>query len=428
MTGCVPIPKNHLILKTEVKSERMMTINRVGILGAGTMGGGIAQVVAHARFQVFLLDLSEALVKGGVQRIEKILSKSVEKGKLSSQEGEEILQRIKPTSHIEELKDCELIIEAVFEDLALKISLFKRLDTLCPPQAIFASNTSTLSITQMAAEVSRPQRFLGLHFFNPVPVMRLVETIVGLQTSNEAVDVCTDFTKRIRKTPIKVQDCPGFLVNRVLLPYAGEAMLAAQEGAASPQEIDESVKKAGFPMGPLALNDMVGIDVGVHSFPIMYEAYGERFPVPLLFERLLKAGRLGAKSGKGIYVNGKVDDEFVEIIRTIQNETGIRSTEFSSDRLILRQVNEAIYCLQEKIATAQDIDRAMVLGTGFPSDEKGVGGPLHWADEKGLDWVLEKLNHFKNTLGTRFWPHFLLKKYVAAGCLGSKAKKGFFEY
>jgi 3-hydroxyacyl-CoA dehydrogenase len=280
----------------------------------------------------------------------------------------------------------------------------------------------------MAAEVSRSKKFLGLHFFNPVPVMRLVEVITGLQTSCEAVEECTDFVKRIKKTPIQVRDCPGFLVNRIFLSYAGEAMLAAQEGAASPQEIDESVKKMGFPMGPLTLNDMVGIDVGVHTFPIMYEAYGERFPVPLLFERLLKAGRLGVKSGKGIYINGKVDDEFVEIIRNIQNETGVRNTEFSAERLILRQVNEAIYCLQEKIATVEDIDRAMVLGTGFPSDEKGVGGPLHWADDHGLEWVLEKLNHFKNTLGFRFWPHFLLRQFVAAGYLGKKTKKGFFEY
>jgi len=259
-------------------------------------------------------------------------------------------------------------------------------------------------------------------------VMRLVEVITGLQTSKEAIDICMDFVKRLKKTPIQVRDCPGFLVNRIFLPYAGEAMLAAQEGAASPQEIDESVKTMGFPMGPLTLNDMVGIDVGVHTFPIMYEAYGERFPVPLLFERLLKAGRLGVKSGKGIYINGKVDDEFVEIVRNIQNETGVRNTEFSAERLILRQVNEAICCLQEKIATAEDIDRAMILGTGFPSDEKGVGGPLHWADEKGLDWVLDRLNHFKNTLGPRFWPHFLLKQFAAAGYLGKKTQKGFFEY
>jgi 3-hydroxyacyl-CoA dehydrogenase len=405
-----------------------MEINKVGVLGAGTMGGGIAQVLAQAGLQTVILDLSEALVKGGVEKIEKSLSKSVEKGRLSSQEKEGILKRIKPIINIEELKDSGLIIEAVFEDLELKIKLLKRLDTLCPPGTIFASNTSTLSITQMAAGVSRSERFLGLHFFNPVPIMRLVEVITGLQTSQETIDAGIDFVKRIKKTPIQVQDCPGFLVNRILLPYAGEATLAAQEGAASPQEIDESVKKAGFPMGPLILNDMVGIDVGVHTFPIMYEAYGERFPVPVLFERLLKAGRLGLKSGKGIYVNGKVDDEFFEIAKKIQNETGIKNTEFSAERLILRQVNEAVYCLQEKIATAEDIDRAMVLGTGFPSDEKGIGGPLHWADEKGLDWVLDKLNYFKDTLGPRFWPHHLLKKYVSAGRLGKKTKQGFFSY
>ena len=405
-----------------------MEITKVGVLGAGTMGRGIAQVVAQAGLPVIMLDLSEALVKEGVEKIEKSLSKRVEKGKLSSQEKEEILQRIKPTMNIEELIDSELIIEAVFEDLELKIGLLKRLDTLCPPETIFASNTSTLSITRMAAEISRSKRCLGLHFFNPVPAMRLVEVIACLQTSHETVNVCIDFVKRIKKAPIEVKDCPGFLVNRIFLPYAGEAMLAAQEGAASPQEIDESVKEIGLPMGPLALNDMVGIDVGVHTFPIMYEAYGERFPVPLLFERLLKAGRLGLKSGKGIYVNGKVDDEFAEIVRKIQDETGVRNTEFSADRLIIRLVNEAIYCLQEKIATAEDIDRAMVLGTGFPPDEKGVGGPLHWADDRGLDWVLDRLNYFTHTLGSRFWPHFLLKQYVTAGYVGKKAKKGFFTY
>jgi 3-hydroxyacyl-CoA dehydrogenase len=411
-----------------LKRGEKMEINKVGVLGAGTMGGGIAQVLAQAGVQVAILDLSEAFVNRAVEKIEKNLSRSVEKGKFSSQEKEHILQRIEPTIRIENLKDSELIIDAVFEDLELKIGLFKSLDTLCPPETIFASNTSTLSITQMAAGVSRSQRFLGLHFFNPVPVMRLVEVISGLQTSKETADVCMNLVKRIKKTPIQVRDCPGFLVNRILLPYAGEAMLAAQEGAASPHEIDESVKKMGFPMGPLTLNDLVGIDVGVHTFPIMYEAYGERFPVPVLFERLLKAGRLGVKSGKGIYANGKVDDEFVDIVRKIQNETGVRNTEFSGERLILRQVNEAIYCLQEKIATAEDIDRAMVLGTGFPSEEGGIGGPLHWADDHGLEWVLEKLSHYKNTLGLRFWPHFLLKEYVAAGYLGKKTKKGFFEY
>jgi 3-hydroxyacyl-CoA dehydrogenase/enoyl-CoA hydratase/3-hydroxybutyryl-CoA epimerase len=183
-----------------------------------------------------------------------------------------------------------------------------------------------------------------------------------------------------------------------------------------------------FAMGPLTLNDLVGIDVGVHTFPILHEAYGERFPVPILFERLFQAGRLGMKSRKGIYADKKVDEEFFEIVRRIEGEIGIKNTEFSPERLILRQVNEAIHCLQEKIATAEDIDRAIVLGTGFPCDEKGAGGPLHWADDKGLDWVLDKLNHFRDTLGPRFWPHPLLKQYVAVGYLGKKMNRGFFYY
>jgi 3-hydroxyacyl-CoA dehydrogenase len=408
--------------------EEKMKISKVGVLGAGAMGSGIAQVVAQAELPVKMLDLSEILVKGGIEKIRKNLSRSVEKGKLSPQQKEEILDRIEPTINPDDLRDCGLIIEAVFEDLALKQSLFQRLEALCPPETIFASNTSTLSITRMAAGVNRSGNFLGLHFFNPAPVMRLVEVIPGIQTSRGAVETGMDFVKRIKKVPIEVKDCPGFLVNRVFMPYAGEAMLAAQEGAASPVEIDETVKQVGFPMGPLALNDLVGMDVGVHTFPIMRESYGERFPVPILFERLVKAGRLGVKSGKGIYANGKVDSEFIEIIGKIQSETGIKNSEFSAERLILRQVNEAIYCLQEKVAAAEDIDRALVLGTGFPADEKGVGGPLHWADDKGLDWVLDKLNHYKDSLGSRFWPHFLLKQYVAAGYLGEKVKKGFFEY
>jgi len=405
-----------------------MEIRKVGVLGAGAMGSGIAQVVAQGGFEVAVMDVSDAFVQAGVGKIEKSLSKSVEKGKLPPNEKEAILKRIQGTTKIGDLKDCQLILEAVFEDLRLKLDLFNQLASLSASETLFASNTSTLSITQMAAGVSRPSQFLGLHFFNPVPAMRLVEVVAGLQTSRQTIDAATEFVKGIKKIPIEARDCPGFLVNRIFMPYAGEAMLAAQEGAASPIEIDEAVKKVGFPMGPLALNDMVGMDVGIHTFPVMHEAYGERFPVPVLFERLVKAGRLGLKSRKGIYVDGKVDDEFFEIVKGIQRETGIKGTEYSAERLILRQVNEAIYCLQEKVATAEDIDRALVLGTGFPVDENGVGGPLHWADAKGLDWVLDTLNLLKDTLGTRFWPHFLLKQYVAAGYLGKKAKKGFFEY
>jgi 3-hydroxybutyryl-CoA dehydrogenase len=405
-----------------------MDVHNVGVLGAGTMGSGIAQAIAQAGLYVTVMDVSESLVRAGIQKIDKTLSRGIEKGKLSPGEKDEILGRIHGTTHLEDLKGSELVIEAVFEDLTLKLDLFRRLDELCSPHTVFASNTSTLSITRMAAGVARSQRFLGLHFFNPVPVMRLVEVIPGLQTSREIVDWGIQFAKKIRKTPVEAKDCPGFLVNRIFMPYAGEAMLAAQEGAASPLEIDEAAKRAGFPMGPLTLNDMVGMDVGVHTFPIMHEAYGPRFPVPVLFESLFKAGRLGVKSGKGIYVNGTIDEEFSTIVKKIQNETGIVGTEFSAERLVLRLVNEAVYCFQEKIATAEDIDRALVLGTGFPVDQNGVGGPLHWADDKGLDWVLEKLNLYKTKLGVRFWPHYLLTQHVAAGYVGKKVKRGFFQY
>jgi 3-hydroxyacyl-CoA dehydrogenase len=173
---------------------------------------------------------------------------------------------------------------------------------------------------------------------------------------------------------------------------------------------------------------MVGIDISMHTFPIMHDAYGERFPFPVLVEKLVKAGRLGIKAGKGIYSDGKVDDQFMSIVREVQRETGTISTSFSAERLILRQVNEAVYCLQEGIASAAEIDRAMVLGTGFPVNKEGVGGPLHWADERGLDEVLLSLEDLKNLVGVRFWPHHLLKDYVHAGYLGKKTNRGFFAY
>ena len=407
----------------------MKRVTTIGIAGAGAMGAGIAQVAAETGFTVFLLDVNDALVTKAVERIRRALSKSVEKGKLSPETMDAILNRINPTSKAEDLKAADIVIEAIFEDISAKMDIFKNLENRCAPDTIFASNTSTLSITGMAARITHSDRFVGLHFFNPVPSMRLVEVIPALQTSADTVAACLAVAKQMRKIAIKVVDCPGFLVNRIFLPYAGEAMLAAQEGAALPGDIDAAVKQAGFPMGPLALNDMVGIDVGVHSFPILYEGYGDRFPVPILFKRLADVGRLGLKTnGKGIYNNGKIDEEFHAIIRKIQDETKVTSAGFSADRLILRQVNEAVYCLQENVASPEDIDRAMALGTGFPCDANGLGGPLRWADEKGLDWVLAKLNEYKETLGHRFWPHPLLKQYVAAGYLGKKTRKGFFEY
>jgi 3-hydroxyacyl-CoA dehydrogenase len=401
-----------------------MAYKKVTVVGAGAMGAGIAQALAAASIDVVLIDIKPEFVEGGLQKIANKLSSDVKKGKLAADEKDHIMGRIKGSVNRQDASDTDLVIEAVVEDRKIKGDLFRSLNRICPPETIFATNTSTLSVTDLGALSGRPTRFLGLHFFNPVHAMKLVEVISGLETQKEIIGGAVAAMKNIRKTPIVVQDCPGFLVNRILLAYVGEALLCAQEGI-PPEEIDGEAKKAGFPMGPLELSDMVGWDVSLHALPVLNDAYGERFPFPSLVEKLNVSGRLGMKTGKGIYCDGKVDDEFRGIIRDLGTpQTG---TTFSVDHLILRQVNEAVYCLQEGVALADEIDRAMVLGTGFPN-EAGIGGPLHWADEKGLDWVLSVMEELTKREGARFWPHYLLKTYVASGRLGKKTKKGFFTY
>jgi 3-hydroxyacyl-CoA dehydrogenase len=402
----------------------MASYKKVTVVGAGAMGGGIAQVLAAASLDVVLIDIKTEFVENGLKKIASRLESDVKKGKLSDEEKEGLLSRIKGSVDQEDARDSDLVIEAVIESRKIKGDLFKSLNQICPPETVFATNTSTLSVTDLGALSGRPGKFLGLHFFNPVNVMKLVEVIFGLDTQKEIIDEVKAVVKMIKKIPVVVSDCPGFLVNRILLAYVGEATLCAQEGI-SPEEIDGEAKKAGFPMGPLILTDMVGWDVCLHTLPILYEAYGERFPFPRIVKALNDVGRLGMKTGRGIYCGGKTDEGFRDLVKNLG--TAKSSRPFSVDRIILRQVNEAIYCLQEGVATAEEIDRAMVLGTGFPN-VAGTGGPLRWADEKGLDWVCSTLEELTKTEGTRFWPHHLLKTYVAAGRLGKKKNRGFYTY
>jgi 3-hydroxyacyl-CoA dehydrogenase len=359
-----------------------------------------------------------------MKRIDGRFASDVKKGKMTPEDKDRVMGLVKGTTDNAEARDADLVIEAVVEDRKIKGDLFKSLNTICKEETVFATNTSTLSVTELAGLSGRERKFLGLHFFNPVHAMKLVEVIPGLDTPSNITDSAVATMKTMKKIPVVVQDCPGFLVNRILLSYMIEALLAAEEGV-SPEVIDGEIKKLGFPMGPLELSDMVGWDVSLHSLPIIHEAYGERFPSQQLVQKLNDAGRLGLKTGKGVYVNGQIDDKFRSMVASI-GKSGSKSP-FTADRLILKQINEAIYCLQEGVATAEGIDSAMVLGTGFPN-KGGIGGPLHWADEKGLDWVLSKLEELTATEGSRFWPHHLLKTYVAAGRLGVKTKKGFFQY
>ena len=402
-----------------------MNCQTVAVIGAGTMGSGIAQGIARAGMKVVLADIGQQVVDKALGQIESRMNKEVEKGRMTAEEKGNVRNRIQGSVGLENLSGADLLIEAAVEDANIKTDIFKNLNRICTPAAFFATNTSTLSVTRMGALSGRPDRFMGLHFFNPAHIMKLTEVVPGLTTSTETVQFGVEFVKLLGKTPIVVKDCPGFVVNRILLPYVTEAFVAAGEGV-SPTEIDESVRKEGFPMGPLELNDMVGIDVSVHTFPILHDAYGERFPLPSLPEKLCEAGRLGVKTKRGVYSDGMIDDEFRLIVKSLQCKPA--NIPFTAERLIVRQVNEAVCCLQEGIASADDIERAMVLGTGFPANKNGVGGPLHWADEKGLDYVLALLDQYKDVLGTRFWPHPLLKSYVYAGLVGRKTNRGFFTY
>ncbi len=397
-----------------------MGFSKVAVIGAGAMGAGIARFLAASGMEVVLSDVSSEFVDKGIARIDAGFAGEVKKGRMTPEAKDTVMGRIAGALGPEAASGADLVIEAVVEDEKIKSGLFAALDRACRPDTVFATNTSTLSVTALAARSGRPARFLGLHFFNPVHVMRLVEVIPGLETPREVVDAVVAAMKAAGKTPIVVQDCPGFLVNRILLPYIGEALLCAEEGI-SPEIIDAEAKKAGFPMGPLELSDMVGWDVSLHTLPVLHAAYGDRFPFPELVRKLNAAGRLGMKTGKGIYADGRIDDEFRGMVAARSGNGA-----FAVDRIILRSVNEAVYCLQESVAPAADIDRAMVMGTGFPN-QAGIGGPLHWADRKGLDRVLATLEEL-TTRDERFRPHHLLKTYVAAGRLGAASGKGFFEY
>jgi 3-hydroxybutyryl-CoA dehydrogenase len=280
-----------------------MEIKKVGVVGCGLMGAGIAQVCAQSGYQTVVRETEQAYLERGLARIAGFLSKDVAKGKLSAEAQAAALNNLYGTTAVADLADCDLIIEAIVENLDAKRAIYQELDALCPAHTIFASNTSSLTVIEMAAVTRRPDRFAGMHFFNPVPVMKLVEVVRSIVTSDETITRLKDFGASLDKTVVEARDTPGFIVNRLLVPYLLDAVRVYEQGIASREDIDEGMKLGcGHPMGPLTLLDFVGLDT-VHSIAnIMYEEFKDsRFAPPSLLKRMVLAGHYGRKSGKGFY-------------------------------------------------------------------------------------------------------------------------------
>ena len=280
-----------------------MEIKKVGVVGCGTMGSGITQVCAQSGYQVIVSEINNELLNKGLASINNFLTKSIEKGKLSQQDKDAALARIKGTTNTKDFSDCDLMIEVVIENMELKKKIFAELDKICPKHTILATNTSCLSIIDMAMETSRPDKVLGLHFMNPVPIMRLLEIVKTIATSDETLETGKTFGASLGKTVVLAIDTPGFIVNRLLMPYLLDAIRTLEAGVASREDIDTAINLGlGHPMGPLTLLDLIGIDTALFVVDAMYEEFKDpKFAAPALMRKMVTAGWLGRKTGKGFY-------------------------------------------------------------------------------------------------------------------------------
>jgi 3-hydroxybutyryl-CoA dehydrogenase len=282
-----------------------MEIKTIGVLGAGTMGNGIAQVAAQAGFNVVMRDIEDRFVQGGLKSIDKFLAKSVEKGKMAADQKDAVMGRIKGTTKLEDMKACDFIVEAVLEVMDLKKEVFKALDEICRPEVILSSNTSSMSITEIATATKRPDRVAGMHFFNPVPLMKLIEVVRGHFTNDETVAICMDVTKKLGKEAVEVKkDVPAFIVNRLMVPHFIEAMVLLEEGVATKEDIDKAAKLGlNYPMGPFELMDLTGLDINLNVNEYMRKELNPelKWRSSHTLKNLVKAGRLGRKTGAGWY-------------------------------------------------------------------------------------------------------------------------------
>lgn len=406
-----------------------MYIYKTAVVGAGAMGAEIAQTITFAGIPVLLKDIDQARVDHGLETIRTIYKRRVDKGKMSSEEMDTKMSLVTGVTTFDGFGDVDLVIEAVPEQMALKQRVFQELDRLCQPSAILATNTSSLSISTIASATQRPHKVIGMHFFYPAHIMKLVEVIPGLDTDEETVTDATGFAETLRKLPVRVNECPGFLVNRLLMPYLNEAAYCLQEGSAGLKDMDQAMTQFGMPMGPFTLVDALGFDVCHEVVNILVDAFGPRMQPAEIWQEIYGLKRLGVKSGAGFYLYGdqagQKDMALESAVASVQQRTNRQRTTCTPERLLLPMINEAILCVQEQVCSAAEIDLAMLAGIGFPQSK---GGILHYADELGLDTVLASLNRWTKESGLRFWPAPLLKRMVGAGHIGKKSGRGFFTY
>ena len=360
---------------------------KVGIIGSGTMGSGIAQVAATAGCQVNLFDANRAMLEKSKASLEKVLIRLIEKGRIDTPEKNRIQSNINYVDSLEELSNSDLIIEAIIENLEIKKKVFSELETMVNDDCIIASNTSSLSIASIAASLKNPKRCVGIHFFNPAPLMKLVEVIPAIQTSYETLEKSIDTISSWGKTVAIAKDTPGFIVNRVARPFYSEALRIYEEGVASFQAIDNSLKNlGGFRMGPFELMDFIGNDVNFTVTETVFKSFffDPRYKPSFTQKRFAEAGYLGRKSGIGFYEYDKNN----QIIPLNKNETKIDSalSQLIFDRVLVMLINEAADTLFWNIASAKDIDNAMTKGVNYPK------GLLAWADEKGIDWCVNQMD------------------------------------
>lgn len=376
---------------------------KVAVIGAGTMGSGIAQLAAQAGHAVKLYDTRAEAVSKAIAGLEKTFGKLVEKGKLNAEEAKAIAARISPCSDLKELADSGLVIEAIIEDLAIKKKLFHDLEAIVSKDAVLATNTSSLSVTAIAGSCAVPERVIGLHFFNPAPLLPLVEVVPGIATSSELPGECADLMKAWGKTPVQCKDTPGFIVNRVARPFYGEAIRIYEEGIADMATIDHAMRAfGGFKMGPFELMDLIGNDVNFAVTKSVFEAFffDPRYRPSITQQRQVESGRLGRKSGRGYYsyADGAVPP------KPKGDGTALEQV---CERILVMLINEAVDALHLGIASRDDLDLAMTKGVNYPK------GLLKWADEKGLANCLAALESLQADYGEdRYRPSPLMRRMV----------------